>query len=311
MLEKGIIEESESPWASAYVLARKKNGEYRLCVDFRKLNAKTKKLAYPLPIVDDCLETLAGKRFFTQLDFASGFWQLPLAKESRELTAFRTEDGLFQYRRMPFGLLNAPASFQRLINALLAGLKGLSLQCFIDDICVATSTWSEHISLLEKVFKLIIDANLKLKSTKCVFGAHKIVFLGHEISEAGIRQDPSKLRALLAMPPPIDAGGVKRVLGMLAYYRRFVPQFATVAEPLTRLTRKKAKFVWQREQKVAFESLLGALEKNATLAHFNNKDPVMLKTDASRVGIAAMLFQQQKGEWKLVTCTSRRLSVSE
>lgn len=120
MLENGIIEESSSPWASAYVLAKKKNCEFRVCIDFRKLNEKTKKNAYPLPDVDDCIETLAGKRFFSQIDFSSGFWQIPLETKSKEYTAFRTEDGHYQFRRMPFGLCNAPASFQRMVNALLS-----------------------------------------------------------------------------------------------------------------------------------------------------------------------------------------------
>lgn len=180
LLENGFIEDSDSPWASAYVLAKKKNGEKRLCIDFRKLNEQTKKIVYPLPNIEDCLETLSGKRYFSQLDMASGFW--PMENNSKQLTAFRTEDGLYQFTRMPFGLTNAPASFQRMINALFAGLIGLNLQVFIDDVCIATETWEEHLSIQSKVFKTISDANLTLKGEKCLFGASKIIFLGHEIS---------------------------------------------------------------------------------------------------------------------------------
>lgn len=148
MLEDNIIEESNSPFASAYVLAKGKSGELRLCIDFRKFNNMTEKMVYPLPNIEDRLETL--KVNFSLIDFAHGFWQIPVAAESRELRAFRTKDGLFQFKRMPFGLTNAPASFQRMINALLGGLKGINLQVFIDDVCLATETWKEHLNLCNK-----------------------------------------------------------------------------------------------------------------------------------------------------------------
>jgi len=235
MLEMGIIEESKSPWASAYVLAAKKNGEMRLGVDFRRLNDSTKKWVYPLPNIDDCAETLAGKQYFSQLDMASGFWQLPLSKRARELTAFRVEDGHYQFTRMPFGLTNAPARFQRLTNVLFSGLKGLHLQVFIDDICVATSTWAEHLSMLAKVFSLLIKANLQLKSNKCVFGVKEVVFLGHLISADGIKQDPKKLEALSRLPVPKNVKQLRTVLGLMNYYRKFVPNYAIRAAPMTRL----------------------------------------------------------------------------
>lgn len=311
MLEEGIIEPSDSPWASAYVLAKKKSGELRLCVDFRKLNLVSKKLSYPLPNTDDCLETIAGKNYFSLIDFASGFWQIPVARNSRELTAFRTEDGLFQFKRMPFGLANAPASFQRMINALLSGMKGINLQVFMDDICIATDTWEEHLKLLAQLFDLVIKSGLRLKSSKCVFGAHQVVFLGHLISATGIRQDPDKLKAILAMPRPKDAPGVKRVLGLLSYYRKFVPKFAILAEPLTNLTKKKTPFVWGKVEQDAYDKLLFELAKNATLTNFDHTLPIILKTDASRQGIAGMLLQKANDEVKLVTCCSRRLSSSE
>jgi hypothetical protein len=159
MLEEGIVEESSSPWASAYVLAKKKNGEMRLCIDFRRLNQVTKKTVYPLPHIEECLETLSGKHYFTRLDFKSGFRQIAMHENSKECTAFYTEERLFQFRRMPFGLCNAPATFRKTINAVLAGLKGMNLQVSIDDVCIATKTWSEHLTML----KLTLDAVLLLK----------------------------------------------------------------------------------------------------------------------------------------------------
>lgn len=311
LLSNDIIEESDSPWAAAYLLTKKKTGGKRLCIDLRKLNEATKKVVYPLPHIDDCIETLSGKRYFSSLDMASGFWQIPMAPESRELTAFRTEDGLFQFKRMPFGLTNAPASFQKMANAIFAGLKGVNLQVFIDDICVATNTWEEHLSSLNQVFWAVRKANLKLKAEKCIFGASRIIFLGHEISEHGIRQDPSKLAAIAKLPAPTDREGVRRFLGMSGYYRRFVPGFSIIAAPLIELTRSKTVFRWTGTEAKSFANVIRALLENATLAHFNHADPLMLKTDACKDGIAGILLQQHNGDWKIVTCCSRRLNSSE
>lgn len=178
MLEEGIIEHSSSPWASAYVQVKKKTAEMRLCIYFRKLNEKTKKNVYPSPNIEDCLEPLSGNCYFSQLDLASGYWQIRMAEGAKELTEFRIENGHHQFRRMPFGLCNAPASFQRLINALFAGLKGIHLQVFIDDICVASSDWQHHLILMERVLILLESANLNLKASKCMFGTDRVIFLG-------------------------------------------------------------------------------------------------------------------------------------
>lgn len=311
MLEQGVIEESSSPWAAAYVLAKKKSGELRLCIDFRKLDDVTKKNVYPLPNIEDCIESLAGKKFFSQLDMASGFWQLPLTQRAREMTAFRTEDGHFQFTRMRFGLTNAPASFQRLVNIVFAGLKGLDLQVFIDDLCIASTSWEQHLSMLAKVFKLLIQAKLKLKSNKCTFGVPSVIFLGHEISADGIRQDPQKLRAIQNLPSPKRTKDLRATLGLLNYYRKFVPNFSILTEPLTRLLRKDQMFNWTDDQEAALRSVIEILLKNGTLAHCDRSAPIALKTDACKTGIGAILLQQFQGEWRIVTCRSRRLKPSE
>ena len=310
MLRDGIIEESDSPWPSAYVLAKKETGDWRICIDFRKLNSLTKKLVDPPPEIDDCLDTLAGKKFFSQLDFTSGFWRIPMEEKFKELTAFRTEDGLFQFKRMPFDLTNAPASFQRMVNALLSGLKGMNLKVFIDDISVATNTGEEPLDIVRKIFVLAINANLQFKASKCLFGAEKVTFLGFEISADGIRKEPAKLRAITDLPAPKDAQGLRRVLGMLSSYREFVPKFAMIAEPLYNLTRKSVKFVWMKKHADAFNELITVLQKNANLAHFSYTDPIMLRTDASKQGVAGMLLQRRDGKWKIVSCMSQRLSKS-
>ena len=255
-------------------------------------------MVYPLPNIDECLETLSGKRYFTQLDFRSGFWQIAMDESSKELTAFRTEDGLYQFRRMPFGLTNAPATFQKMINTVLAGLKGMNLQVFIDDVCIATKSWSEHLAILQQTLETIIDANLKIKADKCVFGASTIKFLGHEISETGIRQDPEKLKALLQLPQPTDTKGVKRALGMFSYYRKFVPNFAMLlAEPLTNLTRKGVEFVWADEQRKAYRSIINELGKNATLAHSYSPRPAT--SENGRKSPRRSRYALAKAQWRL------------
>lgn len=311
LLQEGIVEPSSSPWAAAYVLVRKKTGDWRLCVDFRGLNAVTKKDSYPLPHVEACLEAVAGNKFYTLLDFAQGYWQIPLSERAKERTAFRTERGHWQFTRMPFGLCNAPASFQRLMNALFTGLQGINLQIFIDDVCLATKTWEQHLALIDQVLSIVEKNNLKLKGAKCVFGAEEIDFLGHSISSEGIRQSPKKMKALVELDRPCDLKGLRRVIGLFSYYRRFVPRFATISEPLSRLTRKTEPFEWGVEQEKAFTTILYELKKNATLANLNETDPIVLKTDASRVGVAGILLQQQQNEWRLVSCCSRRLSPAE
>jgi len=235
MLEEGIIKESNSPWSRACLLVKKKSGEYRLCIDFRELNAMTKKFVYPLPKIEDCIDTLAGNHFISLLDFSSGFHHLPLEEKSKELTAFKTEDGLFHYTRMPFDLANAPSSFQKMVNAKLYGLRGGNVLIFIDEICVASATRSEHLEMLLEVFAVVIRSNLRLKSSKCMFGAQQVLFLGHIIPADGVRQDAAKTRAILNTPTPTDTAGVRRDSGMLRYHRKFIPNFADTSEPLGKL----------------------------------------------------------------------------
>lgn len=224
--------------------------------------------------------------------------------------AFRTDEGLYHFKKMPFGLTNAPASFQEMVNILFAGLKGLQLQVFIDDICIATVDWEEHVVMLSKVFKLLIQANLRLQCKKCTFGADEIVFLGHIISAAGIRQDPEKLKAIAMLPKDITE--LRRILGMTGYYRRFVVNYSIISAPLTNLLRKNVSFKWGHEERESFRSLLIELEKNATLKHFAYEHPIVLKTDACKVGVGALLQQRDSdGNWKLVTCCSRKVTERE
>lgn len=271
----------------------------------------TKKCSYPLPNTEDCMEPLSGNIFYSQLDMASGFWQIPLSQRAKELTAFRTDEGLYQFKRMPFGLCNAPASFQKLVNGIFAGLKGMQLQTFIDDICIATRTWPEHVKMLEQVFSLLIKSNLKLKPSKCVFGTSQVTFLGHLIDVSGIRADPTKVKAITEMPRPKSIDEIRRVHGLLNYYRRLVPNFAQLAQPFTKMLKKNSVFRWEKEQDDAFKSIKSALTSQPVLAHFNHYDPIALKTDASKIGLAGILMQRQGEEWRLISCCSRNTSNCE
>lgn len=237
----------------------KKTGEGRLCIDFRRLNALTKKNVFPLPRIDTALDPLSGKSFYSQFDFASGYWQMEMDESFRECTAFRTEDGLYQFRRMPFGLTNAPATFQKLMNTLLAGVRGLELQVYLYDVCIASATWDEHLDMLRRFLSLVVGA--KLKGSKCSLVASRVSFLGHEIDKHGIRQDPKKLRAIRNPPAPSDVAGVRRIIGMMSFYRKFAPKFASLASPLIDLTKKNAKFTWREQEQQSFDSLKQALEE--------------------------------------------------
>ena len=226
MEERGIVQPSSSPWASPVVLVPKKDGSLRFCVDFRRLNSITTKDVYPLPRVDDILDTLGNARYFTTLDLASGYWQVPLDDDARPKTAFTTHQGLYEFVRMPFGLCNAPATFQRTMQSVLAGLEWRDCFVYIDDILIASATFEEHLQHLEQVFDRLRTANLRLKPKKCRFLCKEVKYLGHVISVRGVLPDPEKTDQVKSFPIPRDVTQVRQFLGLASYYRRFVPKFA-------------------------------------------------------------------------------------
>ena len=255
MLHKGTIQPSKSPWSSPIVLVQKKDGSMRFCVDYRKLNAVTRKDAYPLPRVDDTLDTLAGAHWFTTLDLISGYWQVEVREEDREKTAFSTPDGLFELNVMPFGLCNAPATFQRLMDAVLAGVPWNSCLVYLDDIIILGRTFEEHLCNLNHVFSQLRKAGLKLQLAKCTFCQKEVTFLGHVISSFGVAPDPSKTEKVTSWPTPTCKRDVQQFIGLANYYRRFIKDFASIARPLHRLTEKTASFKWTSECQTAFDTL--------------------------------------------------------
>jgi hypothetical protein len=235
MLARGLIRPSDSPWSSPIVMAPKKDGDYRFCVDFRRLNAVTRKDAFPMPRVDEILDKLGGARFFSTLDLASGYWQVPLREEDIPKTAFTVGPNHYEFTVMPFGLTNAPATFQRMMTKLLHGISGCLV--FIDDIIIFADTWEEHQKILEEVLHRIKAAGLKLKATKCQFGRESVQFLGHIVSARGIHPNPEKVQAVQDFPTPSSLSDVRAFVGMASYYRRYVRNFADIAAPLHELTK--------------------------------------------------------------------------
>ena len=212
MLQHGVIRESSSPWSSPIVMIKKKDGSWRFCVDFRKVNSMTQRDAYPLPRIDETLEALAGSQFFTTLDLASGYWQVEMEEADRAKTAFSTREGHFEFNVMPFGLTNAPATFQRLMECVLAGLTYEQCLIYLDDIVVFSVTFDQHLERLRAVFQHLDNAGLKLKPNKCHFAKGEIRYLGHVVSRQGIQADPEKTSAMTSFPVPSDIKELRQFL---------------------------------------------------------------------------------------------------
>lgn len=311
MLEQGIIEPSQSAWSSPVVLVQKKDGSTRFCVDYRKLNSLTLKDSYPLPRIDESLDALRGSKWFSTLDLQSGYFQVEMDTEDAEKTAFTTFCGLYQFKVMSFGLCNAPATFERMMEVILSGLHWETCLLYIDDVIIFADSFEQHLERLSEVLSRLQTAGLKLSPQKCQLFKKQVSFLGHVVSEQGISTDPAKIRAVEQWLAPTDVHQVRSFLGLCSYYRRFVEGFATIARPLHQLTEKKNPFKWTSECEESFLRLKEALCSSPILCYPTTRQNFVLDTDASGFGIGAVLSQMENGTERVVAYYSRALNKAE
>lgn len=313
LLEAGIIEPSTTPYAAPVLLVKKQDGSYRLVSDLRKLNEKTLPDNFPLPNMNEMLDMLGGANYFSTLDLTSGFYQMKLDDEDIHKTGIVVQNmGSFQYLRLPFGLKNASASFQRLMSLILAGLSPLSIGVYIDDIIIASKTFEEHLARLEIVFDRLKQHNLRLKPKKCFLAQSEISFLGHKIKDGKILPDPKNIEAVLNFKVPATKKQVRAFLGLTGFYRKFIQNFAEIAFPLTKLTKNNVKFTWSEEADKAYTTLKQSLISYPCLRLARFDRPFAIATDASSYALGCVLLQEdEEGFQHPIACASRKLSDSE
>ena len=310
-----VIEDSMSPWAAPIVLVKKKDGiRYRFCLDYRELNKVTKKDSYPLPRIDDSLDQLQGSVIFSCLDLNSGYFQCLVHPDDREKTAFVTQDGLFQFRTLPQGVVNGVANFSRLMDKVFAGLSQEILLVYIDDIITLGRSFEDHVRNLELVLIRITQANLKISPSKCQLFQSEVKFLGFKVSKFGLSPDPDKISAVVDWPRPTTQTQTRAYLGLCSYYRRFVKGFATIASPLHKLTEKSDSFNWNIDCQKAFDSLKSALTSAPILGFPIDQEDgpeFIIDCDASGYALGAVLSQVQNNEETVLAYYSKSFSKPE
>ena len=294
--EANIIEESTSMWNSPLILTKKKDGSYRFCLDFRKLNEVTKPISFPLPTMLDVVDALSEAKpvIFSSLDLKSGFFQIPLDEESRDKTSFTTHQGSYRMTRLGMGMKNSPSSFQMLMGQVFKGLTFKFLTIYIDDILVYSKDFDTHMKHLEVVFQRLRGAGLRLHPKKCTFAMSKILYLGHIVSSQGIAVDPSKVEVVKSYPRPNSVREVRAFLGLTGYYRKFQKGYAKLASPLFALLRKDAKFQWDSLCEESFLKLREAMTCTPVLAYPDLSKEFILTTDASLSAIGYILSQKDE-----------------
>ena len=324
LMERGVIRESTSPYSSPIVLVRKSNGDLRMCVDYRRLNAVTRKDAFPLPRIDESLDALGGARIFSTLDLACGYHQVAMAEKDKSKTAFTTPLGLFEFNRMPFGLTGAPATFQRLMQSSMNDLVFKIMLVYLDDILVYATDFKTHMTRLSMVFARLRELGLKLNPEKCKFGADSVDYLGHVISADGIATEAAKVKAVQDWKVPSTIRELRAFLGLASYYRKFIDGFAKIARPLHAITsavnadpvsskRKHAPIAkfWNEDCQQAFNNLKSALCSAPILGYADFTKPFRLDIDASFDGLGAVLSQDQSDGRRVIAYASRSLRPNE
>lgn len=313
MLERGVIEESASPWCSPVLLVKKANGKLRFCLDCRAVNKATKKDAYPMPIIESIFASLQETHFITSLDLKDAYWQVELDKESREKTAFVVPGRpLYQFRRMPFGLCNAPQTMCRLMDRVIPSHLREFVFVYLDDLLVVSKTFEQHLDRLSIVAKCLREANLTLNIEKSSFCMREVKYLGHIVGNGCIKPDPTKVDAVENFPVPRTVRQVRRFLGMCGWYARYISGFAGIAAPLTDLLKKMDRFTWTEQAKTAFETLKRCLISAPVLTHPDFSKPYCIQSDASNTGIGGVLFQiDDDGAEHPIAYMSRKLNSAQ
>ncbi|GJR71834.1 reverse transcriptase domain-containing protein [Tanacetum coccineum] len=305
--DKGFIRPSHSPWGAPVLFVKKKDGSFRMCIDYRELNKLTVKNRYPLPRIDDLFDQLQGSRYFSKIDLRSGYHQLRVHEEDIPKTAFRTRYGHFEFTVMPFGLTNAPAVFMDLMNRVCKPYLDKFVIVFIDDILIYSKSKEEHEVHLRLVLELLRKEKLYAKFSKCEFWLQEVHFLGHVVNQNGIHVDPGKIEAVKNWEAPTSPTGVRSFLGLAGYYRRFIANFSRIAKPLTLLTQKNKKYVWGAEQEEAFQLLKSKLCDAPILSLPDGVEDFVVYCDASNQGLGCVLMQRNK----VIAYASRQLKIHE
>ena len=322
MLQNNIIRPSQSPWNAPIVVVAKKNGDIRMCVDYRRLNAVTRRPIFPIPEAQHLFDTLEGAGFFSALDLSQGYHQVPVAEPDISKTAFTTRTGQYEYLRMPFGLCSAPATFQQLMHSVLKRENWVKCLIYLDDILVFGKTIDEHCDRLRAVLQRIREAGLKLSPEKCHLFQRRVEYLGHVISAEGIRTSTSKVDKVENWPTPTNIDELRSFLGLSGYYRRFIKNYAHIVAPLEKLClqkwnkKKKTKEVpepwqWTQQHEEVFQYLKWCLTHSPVLVFPTKEGRFILDTDASHDCIGAVLSQVQNGEERVLAYASHRLSKAE
>ncbi|GJX59967.1 putative reverse transcriptase domain-containing protein [Tanacetum coccineum] len=307
LLEKGFIRPSSSPWGAPVLFVKKKDGTFRMCIDYRELNKLTIKNRYPLPRIDDLFDQLQGSSVYSKIDLRTGYHQLRIREEDIPITAFRTRYGHYEFQVMPFGLTNAPAVFMDLMNRVCKPYLDKFVIVFIDDILIYSKNKDEHKEHLKAILELLKKEKLYAKFSKCDFWLESVQFLGHVIDSKGVHVDPAKIEAIKNWATPTTPTEVRQFLGLAGYYRRFIEGFSLISKPLTKLTQKNKKYEWSEDEEEAFELLKQKLCCAPILALPEGSEDFVVYCDASLKGFGAVLMQREK----VIAYASRQLRTHE